>query len=98
MLVRIALPIYDLFGLAVRPGDILGRTKIRSLIEHTFLLGFDGEIGHSSGPGDVFRPGKLDEVLKDDGIIRVVDATGSLEETYLRFAAANRIIDVPWWK
>jgi len=97
MLVRTDLPKYDLFGLVVRPGDILGRTKPSSLIEHTFLLGFDGEIGHSSGPGDIFRPGCLEEILKDGGLLRVVEPTGSLEETFIRLMHANRLVGVPWW-
>ena len=97
MLIRTVLPKYDLAGSLVRPGDIVGRTKFGSIIEHTFLLGFDDEIAHSSGPGDVFRLGHLDEVLKDGGLLRIVDPTSSLLETDLRFAHANRILGVPWW-
>ena len=51
MLFRTALPVYNLFGLAACPGDVLGRQKWGSLIEHRWLLGFDGEIAHSAGPG-----------------------------------------------
>jgi hypothetical protein len=97
MLIRTGLPKYDLAGLLVRPGDIIGRTKFGSIIEHTFLLGFDDEMAHSSGPGDVFRSGHLYEVLKDGGVLRVVDPTNSLRETELRFAHANRIVGVQWW-
>jgi hypothetical protein len=97
MIVMTGLPEYRLGGLLVRPGDIVGRKKFGSLIEHTFLLGFDDEIAHSSGPGDFFRLGYIDEVLKEGGMLRVVDPTGSLRETQLRFAHANQIIGVPWW-
>jgi hypothetical protein len=97
MFVRTGLPTYDIAGLLVRPGDILGRTKPGSIIEHRALIAFDGAIGHSSGPGDVFRPGALQEVLKDGGVIRVVYPTRSLEETEWRFVRANQIIGVPWW-
>jgi hypothetical protein len=97
MIIMTDLPIYDLAGLLVRPGDIMGRTKFGSIIEHTFMLGFDYEIGHSSGPGDVFRPGHLHEILKDGGVLRVVDPTTSLRETELQFAHANRIVGVRWW-
>lgn len=97
MIVMTGLPQYNLNGLMVKPGDIIGRTKFGSIIEHTFLLGFDSEVGHSAGPGDVFRSGHLHEVLKDGGILRVVDPTNSLRETELRFAYANQIAGVPWW-
>src|ERR1039458_2892360 len=97
MLVMTDLPKYNLAGLLVRPGDIIGRTKFGSMIEPTFLLGFDNEIAHSSGPGDVFRSGHLHEVLKDGGVLRVVDATRSMRETELRFAHANQILGVRWW-
>ena len=70
MFVMTALPEYDLFGLVVRPGDILARTKPGSVIEHRAMVCFDGEIAHSAGPGDVFRPGQLQEILKDGGPAR----------------------------
>lgn len=98
MLIRTGLPAYDIYGLTVRPGDILGRTKMGSIIEHRALICFDGEIGHVSGPSDVFRPGILDEVLNDGGIIRVVYPTRSLEETQWRFDRANQIMGVGWWE
>ncbi len=97
MILMTSLPEYDLAGLSVRPGDIIGRTKFGSFIEHTFMLGFDDEIVHTSGPGDLFRLGSLEEVLKEGGILRVVDPTRSLQETQLRFAHARQIIGVPWW-
>jgi hypothetical protein len=97
MFVMMDLPRYDLFGLVVRPGDVLGRTKPTSIFEHTFLLCFDGEIAHSSGPGDVFRPGRLEEILRDGGVLRVVDPTTSIEETQRRFIHANRLMGVGWW-
>src|SRR6266481_66871 len=97
MYVRTGLPTYDIFGLQVRPGDILGRTKRGSIIEHRALVAFDGEIAHMSGPADVFRPGVLDEILKDGGVIRVVYPTRSLQETEWRFERANRIMGVSWW-
>src|SRR5260370_1085491 len=62
------LPQHDLYGLIVRPGDILGRTTPAAIFEHRFLLGFDGQIAHSPGPSDVFRSGWLAEVLKDGGV------------------------------
>lgn len=95
-LIRIALPTYNLYGLLVRPRDVLGRLRPLSIVEHTFLLD-DGKIAHTSGPGDVFRSGWLEEVLKDGGKLRVVDPTSSLDETYLRFANANRLLGVDWW-
>jgi hypothetical protein len=97
MIVMTDLPQYSLAGLVVRPGDIIGRTKFGSIIEHTFLLGFNDEIAHSSGPGDFFRSGHICEVLRDGGILRVVDPTSSLRETQLRFAHANQIVGVRWW-
>ena len=98
MLVMVDLPRYQIAGLMVRPGDILGRTKPGSLIEHRVLLGFNGAIVHSSGPGDVFRPGLLQEVLKDGGVIRVVHRSASVEDTQRRFMNAERLIGVPWWR
>ena len=97
MFVRTGLPTYDIAGLPVRPGDILGRTKPGSIIEHRALIGFDGMIGHSSGPGDVFRSGTLEEILKDGGVIRVVYPTRSLWETEWRLDRANRIMGASWW-
>jgi hypothetical protein len=98
MFVQTGLPTYDIAGLLVRPGDILGRTKPGSIIEHRALIAFDGMIGHSSGPGDVFRSGALEEILKDGGVIRVVYPTRSLQETEWRFARANQIMGVSWWQ
>jgi hypothetical protein len=98
MLVMIDLPKYQIAGLTVRPGDILGRRKPGSLIEHRVLVGFNGAIVHSSGPGDVFRPGLLQEVLKDGGVVRVVHRTASLDDTKGRFMRAERIIGIPWWR
>ena len=98
MFVRTGLPIYDIFGLQVRPGDILGRTKPGSIIEHRALVCFDGTIGHTSGPDDAFRPAALEEILNDGGVIRIVYPTRSLEETQWRFDRANQIIGVSWWK
>ena len=97
MIVLTELPRYELAGLVVRPGDIIGRTKFGSIIEHTFLLRSSNGIAHTAGPGDAFRPGWLDEVLKDGGVLQIVDATGSLRETRLRFAYANQIVGVLWW-
>jgi len=91
------LPQHDLYGLIVRPGDILGRTTPAAIFEHRFLLGFDGQIAHSPGPSDVFRSGWLAEVLKDGGVLRIVDPTSSLQETQRRFINANRLIGVSWW-
>jgi hypothetical protein len=97
MIVMTDLPEYNLAGLIVRPGDIVGRTKFGSIFEHRFLLAFDDEIGHSSGPGDVFRSGYLHEVLKDGGVLPVVDPTASLRETGLRLAHANQLLGIRWW-
>jgi hypothetical protein len=69
-----------------------------SIIEHRALIGFDGEIGHSSRLNDVFRPGAIEEILNDGGIIRVVYPTRSLQETEWRFSRANQIMGVSWWK
>jgi hypothetical protein len=97
MIVRVALPTYDLYGLMTRPGDILGRTKPGSLIEHRALLWYDMDLAHTSGPGDVFRPGRIEEILKDGGWLRVVYPTNSVEETELRFLHATRLFGVRWW-
>lgn len=97
MFVFTDLPKYNLFGLEASPGDILGRTKPGSLIEHRAMLCFDGEIVHTSGPGDIFRPGRLEEILKDGGVVRIVHATTSLEEMQRRLMHADRLIGVLWW-
>jgi hypothetical protein len=97
MLIRTGLPTYQIAGLQFRPGDIFGRTKPASIIEHRVLIGFDGVIAHSPGPGDVFRPGRLQDILANGGLIRVVHPTGSLEESEWRFARAEQIMGVPWW-
>jgi hypothetical protein len=90
-------PRYEIGGLIAQPGDILGRTKFGSFIEHRVLLGFDGEIVHTTGPGDVFHPDWLDEILKDGGFVRVVYPTVSPEERQRRFIYAERLLGVPWW-
>lgn len=92
-----ALPTYDIFGLLVRPGDILGRTNPGSLTEHRVLIGFDGAIAHVPGPADVFRPGQLQEILTPGARIRIVNPTRSLEETDFRFARAHKLMGVSWW-
>jgi len=97
MYIRTGLPTYEIAGLPILPGDVLGRTKPGSLIEHRALIGFDGEVAHVSGPGDVFRLGTLQEILADGGLIRVVHPTDSLQESYRRFARAERIMGVSWW-
>jgi hypothetical protein len=97
MLVRTALPEYDLYGLLTRPGDVLGRTKPGSLIEHRWLLCFDWQIAHTAGPGDIFRSGTIDEVLKDGGSLRLVHPTASLDETFARLFHANRLVGINWW-
>jgi hypothetical protein len=97
MFVRTGLPTYQIGGLQFRPGDVLGRTKPGSLIEHRVLIGFDDAIAHSPGPGDVFRTGWLQDILADGGPIRVVNPTRSLQESELRFARANQVIGVSWW-
>jgi len=91
------LPTYQIAGLPVRPGDVLGRTKWGSLIEHRALVGFNGAISHVPGPGDVFRPGTLQDILADGGQIRVVYPTNSVQESFRRFACADRIMGVSWW-
>jgi len=98
MFVRTGLPTYQIAGLQFRPGDIFGRTKPGSLIEHRVLIGFDGAIAHSPGPGDVFRRGWLQDILADGGRIRVVNPTRSLQESELRFARADQIMSVSWWQ
>jgi hypothetical protein len=97
MYIRTGLPTYQIAGLPIRPGDVLGRTKPGSLIEHRALIGFDGEIAHVPGPGDVFRLGTLQEILANGGLIRVVHPTASLQESYRRFARAEQIMGVSWW-
>lgn len=98
MIVRTGLPTYQLSsGFTYRPGDIVGRTKFGSVIEHRFLVGFDGEIAHSPGPGEVFRMGTLQEVLQDGGLLRMLNPSPSLEETYRRFERANMLMRVSWW-
>jgi len=98
MIVRTSLPTYQLSnGFTCRPGDILGRTKFGSLIEHRFLVGFDAEIAHSPGPSEAFRTGTLQEVLQDGGLLRMLNPSPSLEETYRRFERANMLMGVSWW-
>jgi hypothetical protein len=97
MYIRTSLPTYDIAGLWVRPGDIFGRTKPGSIIEHRVLIGFDGAIAHVPGPGDVFRPARLQEILTPGARIRVVNATRSPEESELRFERANKLMGVSWW-
>ncbi len=97
MYIRTGLPTFQIAGLSVRPGDILGRTEPGSIIEHRVLIGFDGVIAHVAGPGDVFRPGRLEDILADGGLMRVVHPTESLQESYRRFARAEQIMDVSWW-
>jgi len=98
MYIRTGLPTYQIGGLTFKPGDVLGRTKPGSIIEHRVVIGFDGAIAHSPGPGDVFRPGSLDDILMAGSQIRVVYPTGSLAESEQRFARANQIMGVSWWK
>jgi hypothetical protein len=62
------------------------------------LQAFDGAIAHVASPTDFFRPGQLEEVISDGGILRVVHPTRSLEETERRFQRANQIIGVSWWE
>jgi hypothetical protein len=97
MYIQTGLPTYSIAGLPARPGDILGRINPGSIIEHTFLVCFDGTIAHVSGPADVFRPGSIQEVLTPGAWMRVVSPTRSLAETQLRFARANRLMGVSWW-
>src|ERR1035441_4725925 len=92
-----ALPIYDIFGLLVRPVEAFGRTNPGSPIEHRVLIGFDGAIAHVPGPADVFRPGRLQDILTPGARIRIVNPTRSLEETDFRFSRANQLMGVPWW-
>ena len=98
MIILTGLPTHRLSnGFTYRPGDILGRTKIGSLIEHRFLVGFDGEIAHSPGPGDVFQLGTMQTVLAEGGVLRTINRSPSLEETYRRFGRANMLMGVSWW-
>ena len=97
MYIRTGLPTYQIAGLPVRPGDVLGRTKPSALIERRVLVGFDGAIAHVPGPGDVFRPGWLQDILADGGLIRIVYPTDSLQESLQRFARAEQIMGVSWW-
>ena len=89
---------YNLYGLEVWPGDVLGRIKPGSLVEHEFLVAFYGNIAHSPGPFEFFRSGTLDEVLKDGGKLRVTRPTTSLEESLFRFDRASEIVGVSWWQ
>jgi hypothetical protein len=98
VIVQTGLPTLSLSsGFSCRPGDIIGRTKFGSLIEHRFLVGFDGEIAHSPGPGQVFQLGTLQDVLKEGGVLCMINPSTSLEETYRRFARADRLMGIPWW-
>jgi hypothetical protein len=92
------LPTYSLSnGFTYRPGDILGRTNFNSIIEHRFLVGFDGEVAHSPGPGQVFQIGTLQDVLVEGGILRVIHRSPSLQETNRRFDRAQMLMGVSWW-
>ena len=92
------LPQYEIVnGFRITAGDILGRTKPNSLIEHRVLVSFEGMVFHSPEPGDVFRGGTLDEVLAPGGQLRIVHPTHSMEETFLRLTRAQQILGVPWW-
>jgi hypothetical protein len=97
MYIRTGLPTYQIAGLPVRPGDILGRLNPGSPIEHRAMIGFDGAIAHVSGPGDVFRCGALQEMLTPGARIRIVSPTTSLEETWMRFVRANQLMGISWW-
>ena len=98
MLVWKELPTYTLSnGFSWRPGDILGRRKFTSPIEHRFLAGFDGEIAHTPGPSEVFQLSTIDQVLKDGGFLRVINPSPSLAETHRRFSRAEMIMGVSWW-
>lgn len=97
MYMRIGLPTYEIAGLPVRPGDILGRIDPGSIIEHRVLIAFDGIIAHVPGPSDVFRQGWLQEILNPGARIRVVYPTRSLEETEFRFARADMLMGRSWW-
>jgi len=92
------LPVYEIAGVRTRPGDINGFTAFGSLIEHTWLHGFYGQIAHVASPADFFRLGQVEEVLKNGGKFRVVHPTHSLEETQRRFQRANQIMGVSWWE
>ena len=99
MVMRTALPTYDFAGLVARPGDIVGRVSRGSIlgIGHRALMGFDGAIAHSAGPGDYFRIGSIREILDDTELVSIIHPTRSLEETYARFARANQLIGTSWW-
>jgi hypothetical protein len=98
MIVLTGLPTHRLSnGFAYRPGDILGRTKPGNLIEHRFLVCFGGEIAHSPGPGDVFQLGTMQAILAAGGVLRAINRSPSLQETYRRFDRANMIMGVSWW-
>ena len=98
MIVLTGLPTHRLSnGFAYRPGDILGRTKPGNLIEHRFLVCFGGEIAHSPGPGDVFQLGTMQAVLAAGGVLRAINRSPSLQESYRRFDRANMIMGVSWW-
>src|ERR1035441_10912361 len=98
MIVLTGLPTCTLSnGFTYRPGDILGRTKFGSIIEHRFLVGFDEQIAHVPSASDVFQLGTLQDVLAEGGILRVINPSPSLQETYRRFSRAEMIIGVSWW-
>jgi hypothetical protein len=88
---------YVIYGLEVRPGDVLGRIQPGSAIEHEFLVGFDGAIAHVPDIRDVFRSGMIDDVLNPGGRLRVTRPTRSLEESEFRFARAKEIMGTSWW-
>jgi hypothetical protein len=98
MIVRTGLPTYHLDNeFTYRPGDVLGRKKFGNIIEHRFLVGFDGAIAHSPGPGQVFQIGNIQDVLTDGGLLHVIDPSPSLEETDRRFARADALMGMAWW-
>jgi hypothetical protein len=96
-IVMVGLPTFQVAGLSVRPGDVLGRTKPGSIIEHRFLCGFDGAIYHVPEPGKVFCCGWLSDTLSDGDSVRIVCPTDSLQETQRRIARAKQLMGVPWW-
>ena len=92
------LPKYEIIdGFTIKPGEVLGRTKPGALFEHRALVSFNGAVFHSPAPGDVFRPGSLQEVLAPGGRIRIVYPSNSWEETARRIARAEQILGMPWW-
>jgi|ERR1035441_3580620 hypothetical protein len=98
MIVLSGLQVYTLSnGFTYSPGDILGRTKFGSIVEHRFLAGFDGKIAHVPGPGHVFELGTLEDVLIEGGLLRVVSSSPSLAETYRRLNRAGRLMGISWW-